>query len=178
MSWGFYTSAGSQKTGSGMVNLGTFTVGSTSLTFSSIPQSYSNLRVIWIAQGSRASYANTGGRFTINGATTYYDQIYTTSTGSAALASQSSWYIGQIPTATRTNDNYVCNVIIDIPSYAKTNMIKGFSSTCSGHDGTTQLNAVCCGTNRADVAAVTSIALTDDVASTPGTRSFAQLWAY
>ena len=161
----------------GWAKLGTFTINANSLTYTSIPQTYTHLRVHWVAQSNRAGFANTGGRFRINGFTTYYDTYYTVPVATGTEVGASFGYVGQIPAGNRTSDNYVSIVTIDLPLYLKANQLRGWAADNSGHDGTNILSGRTTGTNRASPNAISSITLLDDVGGTLGTRSYAELWA-
>ena len=171
---------GTSWVGRGWEKIGDFTNNSTSLTYTSIPQTYQHLQVRWVAQSNRTGLTNTGGRYRWNGITSNYQITYNYVVGASALTggagSQLFGYVGQIPAANRSNDNYVAECIIDFPYYTATNRIRTAHSRLSGFDGTNYLLGNCGTTNDSSIAAITSITLIDDITGTLGPRSSAELW--
>lgn len=172
---------GTSWVGRGWEKIGDFTNNSTSLTYTSIPQTYQHLQVRWVAQSNRAGQANTGGRYRWNGLTSAnyqitYNYVVGVSSSTGGATGQSFGYVGQIPAGSRANDNYVAECIIDFPYYTATNRIRTAHSRLSGYDGTNYLLGNCGATNDSSIAAITSITLLDDVAGTLGPRSSAELW--
>jgi hypothetical protein len=163
--------------GSGWVKLGDFTNNTTYLQFAGIPQTYQHLRVVWVAQSNRASYANTGGRVTINNSTAAFYTIRYNTTTTAAARLDTRWYIGQIPAANRTSDDLVCMVVMDFPFYSRTDISKTFTAHSAGDDGTNALGATADGVFVQNALPITSIELKDDVGANLGPRSRAELWA-
>ena len=155
--------------------LGAFTDNTTSLTYTGIPSGYTHLRVVWVAQSNRAGFANTGGRVLWNGLTANYT-IFALNT-LAAMAAQTSGYVGQIPAGNRASDAYVGLCVLDFPFYARTDTMKGFQCVQTGHDGTNPLYYYT-NTHNTDTAAITSITLRDDVTGNLGPKRQATLYGY
>lgn len=163
----------------GAAKIGDFTAYTNYLEFASIPGTYKHLQVRWVMQSSRSGFANTGGRVQINGITTAtygFLSFYEGGLTPTRYTGESSWFAGTMPANSRVNDNYVSQVIIDFPFYAKTDTLKTMSFASSGHDGTNLLGAGGSGSNIAGTSAITSILLRDDVSGTLATRMKAELW--
>ena len=158
--------------------LGRFTDNTTSLTFSTIPAGYLGLRVIWIAQSDRSGVNNTGGRVTINAFASGYNYTALTSGSSTSAGGQASWYVGQIPAGSRTQDSRGAQCIIDFPFYNQTDIYKSFNSVLSGTDGNSNFQYWTMGHCNAGTDAITTITLLDDVGGTLGPRRVAHLYAY
>lgn len=160
--------------------LGAFTAGTTTLTFSDIPQTFRHLRVLWMAQSQRAGFQNTGGRARINNnAANFYSfgYHYNAAPGGATTRFATSIYVGQVPAASRTSDDLVTTVAIDFPFYSRPDLAKCYAVTSSGDDGTNSLWARVQGAFVQDALPITRIDLFDDVLANLGPRSRAELWA-
>lgn len=172
--------------------LGAFTrsADKTLLTFASIPQNYSHLRVVFIGQSTRSGFPNTGFRFnfstvagTISSAWNFNYWGYGNGAGGVIQgqsAGGGSGYLGQTPAANRTNDNYVSHGTIDIPFYSRNDTIKSFLVNSTTHDGASLFQGMNVNnTNTATAAAMTGMSIFDDVVgsgSTHGPRSTAHLF--
>lgn len=170
----------------GWRKLGNFSIGSTSLNYSSIPQTFTHLKVIFVMQSNRASYANTGGLIRINGSSLgvysrsgYY--VATTSggpnKGSFGDRAAYGWYIGQIPAGTRGTDDMVTTGEALFPFYRRAGVVRTYTAISGGDDGTNVLGFTGSGAYMSGTAAISSLMFCDDVAGNLGPRAFAELWA-
>lgn len=160
--------------------LGKFTDNTTSLEYTSIPSTYNHLQVRWIGQSARSGFANTGGRITINGVAANYSGTYIYGgITPTSYAGETSWYAGQIPAGSRTADERVALITVDIPFYSRTDVLKGMTLTNVMSDGSNNVNYWTSGfnTNSGASGAITSILLRDDVTGNLGPRRYAELWA-
>ena len=123
--------------GNSYESIATFTVGSgglSSLTFSSIPQTYKHLQIRAIARNTRAATGNSLLAFQFNGVTSGYTYHFLTGDGTSATAAggtaQTYAYLGN-----QARANELANVfdpsVIDILDYTNTNKYK----TCRGFSG-------------------------------------------
>jgi microcystin-dependent protein len=170
-----------QSVSSGWQKIGDFTLSGTTLSYSSIPQTYTHLQVRFVMASSRSGFQNTGGRFRWNGITSGYSLGYrisvsTTVTNGATNATDTSAYLGQIPSGSRQTINCITRGIIDFPQYSQSYMVKTAHSTSAGWDGYSALSAVNTSVCSNDVAAITSITLLDDAGTNLTAESSAELW--
>ena len=170
-----------QSVGSGWQKIGDFTLSGTTLSYSSIPQTYTHLQVRFIMASSRAGFQNTGGRYRWNGVSSSYSISYRTSTGTttytgASNTTDTSAYLGQIPSGSRASANCIARGIIDFPHYNQTYMIKTGLCSMHGWDGYNSSSGYITGTTSANVDAITSITLLDDAGTNLTVESAAELW--
>lgn len=169
--------------------LGAFTrsADKTLLTFASIPQNYSHLRVVFIGQSTRPSFSNTGLRFNfstsagaINSSWQFNYWGYGNGAGGVIqgqVSNDAHGYLGQTPAANRANDNYVSHGTIDIPFYSRNDITKSFLVNSTTHDGSSLFQGMNVNnTNTATSAAMTGMSILDDSGSTHGPRSTAHLF--
>jgi hypothetical protein len=100
-----------------------------SITFSSIPQTYTHLQIRGTVKANRATYVDDlGMRFNGDSTSNYsYHRLYSFGSGtpgSDAGTSSSSMNIGQVSGGTVNNSNTFGVVIIDILNYASTTITK------------------------------------------------------
>lgn len=133
------------------------------MTVSGLSQAGNHMRIVASFRSSRAAFANTGGRFRINGlngASDYGIQYNNTSAGL-----QSTGYVGQIPAATAlANDTAIVNMWI--PNYRNQNTLNRMNVnavTTSYAGGTFVTHNYVGGTS--SCGAVSSITFQDDVGS-------------
>lgn len=155
-----------------MVKIGNFTVGANTLDYTSIPQTYTHLRVIGYMQTTRAGFTNTGFRLRWNGYSANYNGTYN---ATSTLGASSSLYIGQGPAGSKGNNNYVLRFDITFPHYSGA-LIKTMHGQSSGHDGTNVLGQVFTGVYDGGVAGISSITIFDDVGSALGPNCGAELY--
>jgi hypothetical protein len=109
------------------VLIATTTVGSggaASIDFTSIPATYTDLKVLICARCTTAT-ATLGLRATVNGSVLTYADIYLQGSGSTGVASGSDtggtfWYLGELPGSTATASTFG-NVELNIPNYRSAN---------------------------------------------------------
>lgn len=99
-----------------------------SITFSSIPQTYTDLRLIgsWRSDGS----ANTGAdaKLKLNGSTTNFSRKSIYSNGSSvSVSSSSDNYLLLIGPSNSTADTF-CSFEVYLPGYASSSLVKGIST--------------------------------------------------
>lgn len=159
--------------------IGAFTKSSTELSYSSIPQTFRHLQIRCVGQSDASAVANINWRMRFNGSTALYHNygFWTqTNLGGSSLRSQSWFLIGSVPGASRTSDNMVSHVTIDIPFYAATNQVHQYHCRWSGDDGTNTLFGTAYGSFVQNTTAVTSISLFDNGGNNLGPRASAELW--
>lgn len=167
--------------------LGNFTLASSSLMeYTSIPQTYTHLKVIGAMQSNRAGFQNTGMRMQINGVSTSWYNFSASYkadvNGSGAPIGStsrllSSWYLGQAPAGSRTSNDLTAMVEVLLPFYRAANYSRNYSFQSGGDDGTNVLYASGGGAFVQTAAAISSIQVKDDVGGALGPRMFAELWA-
>jgi hypothetical protein len=147
----------------------TLSADAASITFSSIPSTYTHLQIRLMARGTRSTYATMRG--TVNGVTTgiSYASHDLTGDGTSATAGLSAgnayMQLGLIPGTNTTNTSIFGVGIIDVLDYNSTAKNKTFKSI-AGYDtnngggaaSTAQQIIMCSGANRATTA-ITSITL-------------------
>lgn len=137
------------------------------VTFSSIPQGYTDLKIVTSLRGS---IVNNNAYIQFNGVTSGYARYLLYSSGSALTASSSN--------ALNAGDIYVANnvsgtshratSVIDIPSYSNTTKEKTFLGYQGNQYGGTPSSAIA-GYNLANTAAVSSITITPTSGTLTGT---------
>jgi hypothetical protein len=161
--------------------------GTLQLVYNNIPQTFSHLRVAFVGQSTRSGFTNTGYRFYFSTSaglisSSYQMQYFGYSSQSGAFVSgqspnDSRGYLGQCPAGTRSNDNYILSGTIDIPYYARGDVIKNFMVDSTMHDGSTLFQGLRVHTiNNATAAAVTALTIADDAGSALGPRAAATLY--
>ena len=160
--------------GNSYESIATFTVGSgglSSLTFSSIPQTYKHLQIRAIARNTRAATGNSLLAFQFNGVTSGYTYHFLTGDGTSATAAggtaQTYAYLGN-----QARANELANVfdpsVIDILDYANTNKNKTVR-VLSGVEQNATISLITLGSSMwNNTNAITSIELK------PGAGSFVQ----
>lgn len=177
------TSNGSSVAFGTVVALGEFVKGTTLLSFTNIPQTFTHLRVEFIAQSGRAGVANTGMRFSHNsvGAASWEVAVMAHSFAAGATPSVSTndtrGYLGQCPAGNRTSDNYTLQGVMDIPYYSRSDAFHHFLVHSMMDDGNTDYRIHSAGnTYRGNANAITRLDIFDDVTATLGPRTRASLY--
>jgi len=122
--WGAAGSSGALT----LISTTTLTGTASTITFSSIPSTYENLKIIWSATG-----ADDYVKMTVNGVgtSTYYSQT-TTASGSSVSATEllgsTVMYVGV--------KNALSSGLIDLPNYKRTTMKKTVNAICGRRSGT------------------------------------------
>jgi hypothetical protein len=103
--------------------------GSSSITFSSIPATYTHLQIRGIVRDTTAGTGYQNASIEVNGATTGYTLHYIAGTGTSVVtdsaASGSQSYLYPVVNGGALSNSF-CSVVIDILDYANTNKYKTF----------------------------------------------------
>ena len=132
--------------------------GAANITFSSIPSTYTDLKLVWSARSARTAVNTDDMIIGFNGVNTNLSGRYLWGTGSAAASgTDTQLLVGEYPTATATASTFA-NCEVYIPNYAgSTN--KSFSAdTVSENNGTLAYATLTAGL-WSSTAAITSIVL-------------------
>ena len=139
-----------------------------SVTFSSIPATYSHLQIRCMAQTNRGAVSFDGGKTTFNGDTaSNYSTHNLTGTGATASSSSLLTTYMQLPWAgfgTTTGSNWG-GAVIDILDYADTNKFKTVRAL-GGADGNGSGYVTLTSGNWRSTSAITSISITPDGGTT------------
>lgn len=171
----------------GMQKIGSFTLPAASslMYFKDIPQTFTHLRVDFLAQSGRTGVPNTGMRFSHNsvGAASWQVAVMAHSFAAGATPSVSTndtrGYLGQAPAANRASDNHVLAGTIFIPFYTRKDFFKHFIVQSMMDDGNTDYRVHSIGnTFRGDSNQIVRLDIFDDVTPTfsLGPRSKATLY--
>ena len=121
-------------------SIGTVTVGSggaSSVTFSSIPSTYTHLQVRALARSTESGSTNTNAFFQFNGDTgSNYSEHQLAGDGSSASASGAAsqvWAYTGLPTGNSSSANMYGALVVDVLDYASVNKTKTIK-TLSGND--------------------------------------------
>jgi len=101
------------------------TGGPASITFSSIPASYTDLAIVVSARSTRAATDNSA-TFTFNSSTSNFSGRYLSGSGSATESGTVTNYAFQMPAVNATASTFG-NVLIYIPNYTSTTTAKSYS---------------------------------------------------
>ena len=150
------------------IKIASVTVGSggaSSIDFTSIPSTYTDLCLVWSGRSNRAS-AQDGMKLQFNGSTTSYSDRNITGNGATASSgSSSSTYIygGIIPSATATASTFG-NISYYISNYAGSNY-KSLSMDSVAENNTTTAYAILEAGLWSSTSAITSIAISSENAA-------------
>ena len=113
--------------------------GASSVTFSNIPQTYTDLQLVMSLRGNGSSYSGSGIDGTsikLNGATTNYSwrQIYGTGTGVGSTSGSSILYLGIIDGSNATTNTFSSHSVT-IPNYTSSNYKSLSIDTTTEHNG-------------------------------------------
>jgi hypothetical protein len=136
--------------------LGTTTA---SVTFSSIPQTYTDLKLVYSARVTQASIA-VGISFTFNASTSNFSSKVLYGDGSSAASFSSARYAGSVPGSTATASTFSNNEVY-IPNYTSSNY-KSYSVDTVTENNATESYAYIAAGLWSDTAALTSLTLTPD----------------
>lgn len=145
-----------------------------SVTFSSIPNTYTDLKLVVSARGSHI-YAQANAYITYNGSSSNYKEILTYGYGGAAGSTSASTdpYIiwGIMMTGGGATANTFGNSEIYIPNYASSNYKSSYTNNATENNGTEGWNAMDTAL-WSNTSAITSITLTADNGSFVSGSSF------
>lgn len=143
----------------------TLSVATNTITFSSIPQTYTDLRLILNSRSSNTGTSSSGSRLRINGVSTssYWDAYMsgygggTVSNAWGGAASNGIYYGETMQDGTTANT--FSSQILDFYSYSSTSLVKTvFTFSAAKIPGSNGYNFNCIGNNK-NTAAITSITL-------------------
>jgi len=129
-----------------------------SITFSSIPQTFTDLKIVLCARSSRASNLEDAVNISFNTLTTNFSGRILYGSGSAAASTTTTRYASNIPATTATASVFG-NSEIYIPNYTSANH-KSFSADSVGENNATEAYIILIAGLWSDTAAITSIGLT------------------
>lgn len=161
-------------------------VGTTILRADNIPQTFNHLVVYYTMQSQRAATVHAGARFRINNdSTLVYDFNFNgfhvasgvQGADQAFVGGQSMGYLGELPGATRANDNAVLSGVLDIPFYRSGN-VKHMTARASMSNDSSYTASIVVGNHYfpAAPAAITRLDLHDDAIGALGPRAVATLY--
>jgi hypothetical protein len=108
--------------------------GSASMAFTSIPQTYTDLKVLMSARGTRSEkQSNT--RISFNSNTSNFTALYIEGSGTAVASSTSARFIGAVPAATATASTFG-NLEIYVPNYTSANYKSYSTDAVTQNNGT------------------------------------------
>lgn len=152
----------------GQVLIGEFTTSSPGssanlIVVDGIPQGYRGLRLVAVSHTADAG-SDLDLRMRINDiATGTYDVTYDQHSPTAAAGvsnDNTSFYVGKQPGASRPNENFVSSLVIDIPLYARTDIVKSvFCLFAGAYADNGQMGGRTTGTNVSTTAAITKLTL-------------------
>lgn len=149
------------------VAISTTTVGSTavpSITFTNIPQTYSDLKIVCSSRDDRAGTQN-GVFVTINGSTANFASQEMQFSGSGnGTSPQAARLVGYSVSSTGTS-NYFTNFEIYIPDYTNTGVNKTLLSDCAQENNQQTAYLLYGAHLRSSTAAITEVALVPDTAN-------------
>lgn len=147
-----------------------------SVTFSSIPQTYKSLMLLWSARSARTVVNTDDMVVGFNGVNTNLSGRYLWGTGSAAASgTDTQVLVGEYPTSTATALTFA-NCCICIPNYASTTINKAFSADTVGENNGTLAYTTLAAGLWSSTAAITSITLKTGSASSMDFGSTFQLY--
>jgi len=139
-----------------LIEAKTLTTTTASITFSSIPASYTDLQLVCSLRSNFAD-GNTNGLISFNGSTANFTNKYLAGTGSIKDTGSSGRYLGEINANTGTASTF-SNISIYIPNYTSSNN-KSFSSDGVQENNQTLAYVTFAAGLWSDSAAITSITL-------------------
>ena len=142
-----------------LIEAKTLSTTTASVTFSSIPATYTDILIKWSTRSNRSAVSDPM-RIGFNGSTSSFTNKYLNGSGSAINSSSGARYIGEATGNTATANTFT-NGEIYIPNYAGSNYKSGSSDTV-GENNATEAYATLASTLWSDVSAITSVELTCD----------------
>ena len=130
-----------------------------SVTFTSIPQTYTDLKVVYSARSTQASIA-VGVAFTFNASTSNFSSVVLYGDGATAAGFNSARYAGSVTGSTATANTFN-NTDIYIPNYTSSNY-KSYSVDSVTENNATESYAYLASGLWSDTTALTSLTLTPD----------------
>jgi hypothetical protein len=140
-----------------------------SITFSSIPSTYTDLLIKTSARGSYVGVANSQS-ISLNGSTSNFSGRYLQGNGSSVSSGTSTQYVGDIDAAGATSNTFN-NAEIYIPNYTSSNY-KSISVDSVTETNATTIYATLVTVLWSNTAAINSITLTDDAGNYVSGSSF------
>jgi hypothetical protein len=136
------------------------TGGPASITFSSIPASYTDLAILVSARSTRAANDNSA-TFTFNSSTSNFSGRYLSGDGSTTESGTVTNYAFQMPAANSTANTFG-SVLIYIPNYTSTTTAKSYSvDSVTENNASSAIQTLVAGLwNPATQAAISSIVMT------------------
>jgi hypothetical protein len=139
--------------------------GAASMSFTSIPATYSDLLVVWSGRTS-SSQPTTNTEISFNGSGANFSGKYLESNGSAVGTGSYARFIGTDSAATSTSNTFSNNMVY-IPNYAGSNY-KSFSADSVAENNATQTQTTLNAGLWSQSAAITSVTIT------PATSAYVQ----
>jgi len=130
--------------------------GSASMAFTSIPQTYTDLKVLMSARGTRSALQSNS-RISFNSNTSNFTARYLEGSGTAVVSSTFARFIGAIPAATATASTFG-NLEFYVPNYTSANYKSYSTDAVTENNGTDAYSYFIAGL-WSDTSAITSITI-------------------